>query len=81
MSGNTEYVFVKESGWLTHADGRVHVRKGEAWTADDPLVKAHRDAFDPDPPRVRSTEAPVERATRAPGEQRTAVKRTGKAAK
>lgn len=70
-----DYVFVKESGWLTLGQGRVHVRKGEAWATDDPLVAAHRGAFDPEPPQVRSTEPPVERATRAPGERRPAARR------
>lgn len=70
-----EYVFVKESGWLTLDQGRVHVRKGEAWAADDPLVAAHRGAFDPEPPQVRSTAPPVERATQAPGERRPGTRR------
>lgn len=58
-----------------HYDGReVHVKKGEAWNADDPFVKAHGHLF-AEAPKVRATEAPVERATRAPGERRGAVRK------
>lgn len=46
------------------------IRKGEAWDADSPVVKAHPDLFSTDPSRARGTERrPVEQSTRAPGEK------------
>jgi hypothetical protein len=58
--------------------GRV-VPKGSHWPADDPVVKDHPDVFSTDPrwgllysqePDGYRDEAPVEQATRAPGEKR-----------
>ena len=49
---------------------RYHVTRGEAWDGSDPLVKAHPDLFGDDPGALRRTVAPVEQATRAPGERR-----------
>jgi len=58
------------------------VRKGTHWPADDPIVKAHPDLFTTDPRYGMcysvepegwgdpAGEAPVERATKAPGEKR-----------
>jgi hypothetical protein len=60
----------------------VQVTWGSHWPASDPVVKAHPELFTDDPtPGLRvsapleggtaaATEAPVEQATRAPGERR-----------
>ena len=45
------------------------LRKGEAWSADDPVVRAHPGLFSADPGKARASERPVEQATRAPGEK------------
>jgi hypothetical protein len=52
----------------------VVIRKGEAWDADDPIVKANPSLFSTDPGNARTTalrpaERPVEQATKAPGEK------------
>lgn len=52
----------------------VVVRRGEAWDADDPVVKANPSMFSADPAaarqtRLRSRDEVVEQATRAPGER------------
>lgn len=53
------------------------VRKGTHWPADDPIVKAHPDLFSTDPryglsysEQPEGWDAPVEQATKAPGEKR-----------
>lgn len=43
---------------------------GEAWFADDPLVRAHPWAFTDVPTVIKGTPVPVEQATAAPGELR-----------
>jgi hypothetical protein len=73
-----QLVYAKATVWVTSS---VQLREGEAWFADDPLVKAHADLFMDTPKIVRTTlsrreiaerdPAPVEQATRAPGERRT----------
>jgi hypothetical protein len=70
------YKFALLDSAASHAGGLVHMHRGDTWDADDPFVKAHPDWFDDNPPVVRSTtgnppQAPVEQATRAPGERRT----------
>ena len=66
-----------------------YIRFGETWYADDPMVKANPSLFTDDPRTagIRTTaplpeadqlgrpDAPVEQATAAPGERRSAVKR------
>lgn len=54
----------------------VRLNEGEAWAKDDPFVKARPELFSDAPLKVRRTAepAPVETATRTPGE-RKAVKR------
>ena len=50
----------------------VRLMPGQPWAADDPFVKARPDLFTVDPAFVhRTTTAPVEQATRRPGERRT----------
>ncbi len=70
-------VFATFSTWVTPT---VAINRGEAWDADDPVVRSHPDWFTDQPPDVRrssdqsteeSAEAPVEQATAAPGEKRT----------
>ena len=53
----------------------VVVRRGEAWDAADPIVKANPSLFSADATRARTTvprtskNRPVESSTRAPGEK------------
>lgn len=67
-------VFAKEDVWATNpATGLpVQLTQNEPWDSDDPFVKARRDLFATQPVKIRRTveQAPVERATRAPGERR-----------
>lgn len=77
-------VFATFSTWVTPT---VHIEKGEAWNADDPVVASHPDWFSPTPPEVRSSAdavytassaslaRPVESATANPGEARQAAGR------
>ena len=56
----------------------VHIVEGEVWAADDPLVLARPDLFTDSPPVIRRTApapAPIETASKAPGERRS-VKRS-----
>jgi len=72
----TNIVFAKQTGYLSQF---VFVRKGDAWDADDPVVKRFPNAFSPDPeeyvhrsvkPEPRKKEQVIEQATAAPGEKR-----------
>ena len=74
-------VYAKATVWVSSS---VQLREGEAWYADDPLVKRRPDLFTDTPRIVRTTlsrqqiaerEAPVEQATRAPGERRATRRR------
>ena len=51
----------------------VIIKRGEAWDADDPIVKANPGLFSTDVAKARSTvmkpSRPVESSTRAPGEK------------
>ena len=62
-----------------HANGvLIHMTEGEVWAADDPFVLARPDLFSDSPPVIRRTApapAPIEAATKAPGERR-GVKRS-----
>ena len=58
--------------------GRVQVRKGTHWPADDPAVVAHPELFSTDPRwglwytvEPDGYDAPVETASAAPGEKRS----------
>lgn len=53
-------------------DGRkIPVQAGTAWSASDPVVKAHPEMFSTDERYLRtSVDRPVEQATAAPGEKR-----------
>lgn len=49
-----------------------HLKRGEVWDADDPLVKANPSLFDENPPIVHGTrERPIEDATAEPGRKRS----------
>jgi hypothetical protein len=72
--------------WQGH---RLHIPRGSAWDATDPLVEAHPGLFSADDRFVNRTvprreaaaadEPAVERATRAPGERTQARRpRAGK---
>ncbi|HEY9375030.1 hypothetical protein [Streptomyces sp.] len=69
---------------VTWQGRRLHIPRGTAWDAGDPLVKQFPDLFSADNRFVNRTvpheqpvadEQPVERATRAPGE-RSQARRT-----
>ena len=52
----------------------IIIRKGEAWDADDPIVKANPSLFSADSGKARTTvprtaEQVVEQKTKAPGER------------
>lgn len=70
------YVYATESGVRQFRGAPLHFTKGEAWHAGDAFVRANPGLFADQPPTVRGTaptpaeSAPVERATRRPGERR-----------
>ena len=75
-------VFATFATWVTPT---VQIAKGEAWDADDPVVRSHPDWFSETPPDVRSTgrasytakdadRPTTEAATAAPGEKRSLSK-------
>ena len=49
----------------------IIIRKGEAWDANDPIVKANPSLFTADPGKARTTvqREVVEQKTKAPGER------------
>lgn len=59
--------------------GSAFIRRGQHWSADDPIVREHPDMFSDDPrygltysvPPPEMSEPPVEQATAAPGEKRS----------
>lgn len=72
---------------VTWQGRRLHIPRGSAWDAGDPLVEAHPGLFSADdrfvnrtvPQQEAAPEPPVERATAAPGERTQARRpRTGK---
>jgi hypothetical protein len=71
------YVFANCDA-VAYEDGkRLQVTKDQIWDANDPFVKARPDLFSSVPKKVnRTTPAPVEAATAAPGEKR-ATRRNG----
>lgn len=71
--------FVKQSVSTAISDGgpRVRLTKDDPWRDDDPVVVALPQFFADEPSEVQSSlgrqsTAPVEQATAAPGEKRTA---------
>ncbi|MFD9949835.1 hypothetical protein ACFWYW_55800 [Nonomuraea sp. NPDC059023] len=64
---------------VTWQGQRLHIPRGSAWDASDPMVKANPGLFTADDrfvnrtvPREEAAEQPVERATAAPGEKSAA---------
>lgn len=76
----TDYVFPNCQAVVRWRGGRIHLHLGQQWPADDPFVRERPEFFNNDPAAVSQTDQ-VERATRGPGEQRTARPLTGAAAK
>jgi hypothetical protein len=77
-------VYAKFTSWVTPS---VQIVEGEAWRADDPIVRLHPDWFSDLPKIVRTTlprhlqvDPPVEQATAAPGELRVVRPRADQAA-
>lgn len=72
------YVFSKQTAVVVAGDRKVRIYEGEVWSKDDEVVKAHPAMFSPTPTKVRTAtghtkpkaDAPVEAATKAPGEKR-----------
>lgn len=70
-------VFAAMTGTVSWSAGRTHLNDGDAWDSTADLVRERPDLFDSEPTKVlgrRPGTAPVESATRAPGEKR-AVRR------
>lgn len=74
-----DVVYPVNDATLTLASGAVFsVRRGQHWSADDPVVREKPDAFTADPryglafssPPAELADPPVEQATAAPGERR-----------
>jgi hypothetical protein len=72
-------VYAQQSASVSYSEGKVFVRKGQAWDSDALLVRERPELFSDEPakvagrPRRRGDGPPViERATRAPGETRPA---------
>lgn len=73
-----DVVYAQYDAQVTTPDGgRFMVRLGQYWPPDDPVVRAAPEGlFSPDPrPGVSCSVPPVEQATAAPGEKRSAVRR------
>lgn len=77
-------VYATVNATVAHRGEAVPIRAGDPWDADSPVVKAHRSLFIAEHDAVRAgdgggivpaDDAPVERATRAPGEKRGQVRR------
>jgi hypothetical protein len=64
-------VVALNDGTVAGASRPVVIRKGEAWAADDPIVKANPSLFTADPGKARTTvpREVVEQKTKAPGER------------
>lgn len=68
-----EVVFATSNTWITQD---VMTTEGEAWDANDPIVKAHRQFFTDDPKYAHRSGPlrPIEDASADPSEGRTARK-------
>lgn len=72
-------VYAKEPRVIAFGGMRINLAPGEPWDGDDPLVKAHPDAFVPGPAKVRTTrdpsgliDVPAEPAPKRPGRPKVA---------
>ena len=64
-------VFAASNAVLKWKTRSVTIRRGDAWAANDPLVRHYPSMFTADPPHIHHTEPiVVEQATAAPGESR-----------
>lgn len=64
-------VYAKSQFSSTTEHGQiVRVQPNEAWDANDPFVKAHKDMFSKTPIKARTVSGWVETATAEPGEKR-----------
>ena len=78
-------VYATTNCTVAHNGAAVVVQAGDPWDANSPVVKAYPGVFVSEHDAVRSgdggeivatdDEAPVERATRAPGERRARVRK------
>lgn len=70
-----QLVYANSTGSITNDHGvTFNLKAGEAWDADDPLVKQRPRFFSPEPVLVMTSAhglVRVEQATAAPGEKRT----------
>jgi hypothetical protein len=78
-----DIVYAKFTTWVTP---EVQIVEGEAWRADDPIVRRRPDWFQVLPKIIRTTlprhlrvDPPVEQATAAPGELRVVRPRADQA--
>jgi hypothetical protein len=83
-----DIVYATTTAYIPLTDGgRILVRAGSHWPADDPVVVAQPSIFSADPryglsftaepiDEKRAPEPPIEQATAAPGEKRTADPRS-----
>ena len=64
-------VYAKSNTSITNEHGVVYrLAVGQAWDADDPVVKAHPGLFSDSPRAVRTSQGWVETATAVPGVKR-----------
>jgi hypothetical protein len=64
-------VYAKSNTSVVNAGGVIYrLEAGQAWDSEDPIVKAHPQAFSEIPVRMRTFQGWVETATAAPGEVR-----------
>lgn len=64
-------VYAKSTTSVTNAGGVIYrLEAGQAWSADDPIVKTHPTLFADSPLKARTSRGWVETATAAPGEKR-----------
>jgi hypothetical protein len=69
-------VYAKQSVTVAWSEGKTYLRKDAAWDSESGLVKERPELFTDEPEKVagrphgRHAGRPIERATRAPGEQR-----------
>jgi hypothetical protein len=66
-------VYATATTSVTNVHGVIYrINGGEAWNADDPIVKQHPSLFSPHPVKARTSDGwqEVETATARPGEKR-----------
>lgn len=75
MTEQQEMMTSTFEGVVKWSGGRALLRKGTTFDDDHPLVTERPDLFERKAPDVdvKAPEPPIERGTRAPGEQRAAV--------